>query len=154
MKNECFLANTRSLFSWLGTLNGVKGRTSDFLQRQTWHANFKCGALCKVRQLKLERLNHRFLMWLAAKTQRGFPSLDYQSLMDHFRCQSVKARMMQADITFMRSIFSGRIACIELVSKFSLVAPVRRSRHTGLFHVPFGRVNAVKRSLLSDCLAC
>ena len=96
---------------------------------------------------RLERLNHRFLMWLAAKTQRGFPSLDYQSLMDHFRYQSVKARMMQADITFMRSIFSGRIDCIELVSKFSLVAPVRRSRHTGLFHVPFGRVNAVKRSL-------
>ena len=43
-----FKANSRSLFSWLGTLDGVKGQTSDFLQRQTWHANFKCGALCKI----------------------------------------------------------------------------------------------------------
>ena len=96
---------------------------------------------------RLERLHHRFLMWLAAKSHGRCPSLDYQSLLDHFRCQSVKARMTQADIAFMRSIFSGRIDCIELVSKFSLVAPVRRSRHTGLFHIPFGRVNAVKRGM-------
>ena len=96
---------------------------------------------------RLERLNHRFLMWLAAKTQRRCPSLDYDSLLDHFKCQSIKARMTQADITFMRSVFSGRIDCNELVAKFSLATQVRRSRHTGLFHVPFGRVNSVQRGL-------
>ena len=96
---------------------------------------------------RLERLNHRFLMWLAAKTQTRCPSLDYDSLLDHFKCQSIKARMTQADITFMRSVFSGHIDCNELVAKFSLATQVRRSRHTGLFHVPFGRVNSVQRGL-------
>ena len=96
---------------------------------------------------RLERLNHCFLMWLAARTQDRRPSLDYGSLLEHFKCQSIKSRMTQADITFLRSVFGGRIDCHELVAKFALSAQVRRSRHTGLFHVPFGRVNPVQRSL-------
>ena len=49
--------------------------------------------------------------------------------------------------SLMCSIFSGRMDCHELVAKFSLVTQVRRSRHTGLFRVPFGRVNAVNCGL-------
>ena len=55
--------------------------------------------------------------------------------------------MIQSDVTFLRSVFSGRIDCTELVAKFGLSTQVRRSRHTGLFHVPFGRVNTVQRGL-------
>ena len=105
-----------------------------------------CGAAV-THMARLERLNHRFLMWLAARTQDRCPSLDYGSLLEHFSHQSIKSRMAQIDITFLRSVFSGRIDCPELVAKFGLTAQARRSRHTGLFHVPFGRVNAVQRGL-------
>ena len=92
---------------------------------------------------RLERLQHRFLMWLGAHTHSRVP-MDYDSLMTHFRCPSVKARFTQADIRFLRSAFSGRLDCNELVPMFRLLAPVRRSRHTGLFSVPRGRVNTVQ----------
>ena len=96
---------------------------------------------------RLERLNHRFLMWLAARTQVRCPSLEYVSLLEHFKCQSIKSRMILADITFLRSVFSDRIDCSELVAKFALSVQVRRSRHRALFNVPFGRVNSVQRGL-------
>ena len=94
---------------------------------------------------RLERLQHRFLMWLGAKTP-GQCSMDYASLTEHFHCASIRARFAQADVMFVRSVFSGRIDCAHLVSAFALLAPGRRSRQTGLFSVPFGRVNTVKNS--------
>ena len=48
----------------------------------------------------------------------------------------------------MRSVFGGHLDCEQLVSMFSLSVPARRSRHTGLFHVPPGRVNSVQRCFL------
>ena len=94
---------------------------------------------------RLERLQHRFLMWLGAKTNGQCP-MDYVSLAERFRCASIKARFAQADVLFVRSVFSGRIDCAQLVTTFALLAPNRRSRQTGLFSVPFGRVNTVKNS--------
>ena len=72
--------------------------------------------------------------------------MDYAELLRHFRCPSIKARFVRADVRFVRSVFSGRLDCNHLVSKFALLVPGRRSRHTGVFHVPFGRVDTVKRS--------
>ena len=92
---------------------------------------------------RLERLQHRFLMWLGAHTDSRI-AMDYESLVTHFRCSSIKARFAQADIRFMRSTFNGRLDCNELVPMFALLAPGRRSRHTGLFSVPRGRVNTVQ----------
>jgi len=98
---------------------------------------------------RLERLQHRFLMWLGCRTQRRCPALDYASLLKHFKCQSIKARFIQADITFLHSVFRGRLDCKNIVSMFHLSAPTRRTRHTGLFRVPGGRVNSVRSSFLS-----
>ena len=94
---------------------------------------------------RLERLQHRFLMWLGAKTHGQCP-MDYASLTEHFRCASIKARFVQADVLFLRYVFSGRLDCTDLVTTFTLRVPGRRSRQTGLFSVPFGRVNTVKNS--------
>ena len=79
---------------------------------------------------RLERLQHRFLMWLGAKTH-GRCSMDYAELLRHFRCPSIKARFVQADVRFVRSVFSGRLDCNHLVSKFALLVPGRRSRQEG-----------------------
>ena len=96
---------------------------------------------------RLERLQHRFLMWLGAKTHERC-SMDYAALSRHFQCPSIKARFVQSDVRFVRSVFGGRLDCSYLVAKFALVVPGRRSRHTGVLNVPFGRVDTVKRSYL------
>ena len=74
--------------------------------------------------------------------------MDYSSLLKHFKCPSIKARFTKNDLAFMNSVFCGKLDCVQLVSMFNLSVPTRRSRHTGLFHVPPGRVNAIQRSLL------
>ena len=70
-------------------------------------------------------------------------------LLEHFKCQSIQSCMIQADITFLRSVFSDRIDCSELMAKFASSVQARRSRHRVLFNVPFGRVNSVQRGLFT-----
>ena len=93
---------------------------------------------------RFERLQHRFLIWLASNTRHRCPSLEYDSLLSHFRVPSIKARLVQTDLVFLYNIFHNRLDCPHLTSLFGLATPARRSRHTGLLHVPFGRVNTVK----------
>ena len=99
---------------------------------------------------RLERLQHRFLMWLGARTQPSCPPLDYQSLLNMFGCESVKARLTQSDLMFVRSVFGGRLDCADIVNMFPLSVPGRRTRRPALFHVPrgSGRVDSVKRGFL------
>ena len=99
---------------------------------------------------RLERLQHRFLMWLGSATQATYPSLDYLSLLDMFKCQSIKARLVRADIVFARSVFGGRVDCADILGMFPLAVPGRRTRRPELFHVPrgCGRVESVKRGFL------
>ena len=40
---------------------------------------------------RMERVQHRFLMWLGRKTQPRCPSMDYTALLNHFKIQSIKA---------------------------------------------------------------
>ena len=99
---------------------------------------------------RLERLQHRFLMWLATKTQETCPPLDYETLMNHFGCASVRSRLTQVDLMFMRSVFSGNVDCADIVGMFPLSVPGRRTRRPELFHVPCGsgRVDTVRRGFL------
>ena len=97
---------------------------------------------------RLERLQHRFLMWLGSRTRVACPSLDYASLLSLFGCESVKSRFTRTDVSFMRSVFSGRLDCPDIVAMFSLSAPIRRMRRPELFHVPWARVDTVKRGFL------
>ena len=96
---------------------------------------------------RLERLQHRFLMWLGAKTQQTPPRMDYHSLLQYFKTDSIKARLIHADIMFLHNVFHHRIDSDHLLSMFGLNVPGRRNRRTGLFHIPYGRVNTVKNSL-------
>ena len=83
---------------------------------------------------RLEKLQHRFLMWLGAKTHERC-SMDYAALSRHFLCPSIKARLVQSDVRFVWSVFGGRLDCNYLVAKFALLVPGRRSRHTGVLNV-------------------
>ena len=104
---------------------------------------------------RFERLQHRFLMWLASNTQVRLPSLEYESLLSLFKLPAVKARFIQSDLLFLHAIYHHRLDCAHLTSIFGLATPSRRSRHTSLFHVPFGRVNTVKSAFPSRIpIAC
>ena len=84
-------------------------------------------------------------MWMTGRTQEC--PLDHSSLLQHFRYPLIKACFIQNDLAFMNTVFCGKLDCVQLVSVFSLPVPTRRSRHTGLFHVPPGRF-AIQRGLL------
>ena len=58
------------------------------------------------------------------------------------------SKLKKSKSKFMRSVFSGRLDCPDLVAMFSLSAPSRRSRRPELFHVPRGRVDSVRRGFL------
>ena len=99
---------------------------------------------------RLERLQHRFLMWLGSMTQTCCPPLDYASLLELFGCASIKTRLIRCDLMFARSVLSGRLDCTEIVCMFPLSVPCRRTRRPELFHVlrGGGRVNSVQRGFL------
>ena len=86
----------------------------------------------------------RGLLWLASNTRHRCPSLECDSLPSHFRVPSKKARLVQTDLVFLYNIFHNRLDCPHLTSMFGLATLARQSRHTGLFHISFGRVNIVK----------
>ena len=91
---------------------------------------------------RLERVQHKFLMWLACRT-RGtdrFVSLEYPRLLTAFNISTLEARRVQFDLIFLRNIFAGRISSSFLVGCFGLHVPQRATRQVTLFHVPFARV--------------
>ena len=113
------------------------------------YASVTWSGAAKTHLVRFERLQHRFLMWLASSSQGRCESLDYDYLLAYFKTTSIKARFTQTDIFFMRNVFHRKIDSDHLTSLFGLTVPGRRSRHTGLFNVPFGRVNTVKSSFLT-----
>ena len=62
------------------------------------------------------------------------------SLLQYFKADSIKARLIHADIMFLHNVFHHRIDSDHLLSMFGLNVPGRRNRRTGLFHIPYGRV--------------
>ena len=69
--------------------------------------------------VRLERLQHCFLMWLGAKTQRNCP-MDYRSLLQTFKTESIKARLIHTDVMFLYQLLHHRTDCAYLVSMFGL----------------------------------
>ena len=93
-------------------------------------------------------MQHRFLTWLKYQTHTAGTTGNYESLLAFFQCTSIRSRFAQADVTFVRSVFSGRLNCSNLVAMFPLSAPSRRLRRPVVLHVPHGRVNSVRRGFL------
>ena len=68
----------------------------------------------------------------------------FRVFLNRFGLCSIKSRFVQTDLSFLVNVYRNRIDCPYLMAIFGLAVPNRRSRQTGLFHVPFGRVNTVK----------
>ena len=109
---------------------------------------------------RIERVQHKFLLWLDYHSGVTSSSLDYSDLLIKFRMISLRSRRCQHDLLFLRNLYGGRIDSQYLLSQFSLAAPQRIGRHTVLFDVPFARVESVLNGLfvrlpkaLNACLA-
>ena len=97
---------------------------------------------------RLERVQHKFLIWLAARARGtdGVSDLDYHSLLAYFSVTSLESRRNQFDLVFLKSLFSGTTDSSFLLSCFSLSAR-RLTRKPSLFYVPFARVSTVKTGM-------
>ena len=96
---------------------------------------------------RIERVQHKFLLWLNAHVHRSSQSLAYDALLTRYSFIALEKRRCQHDMVFLASIFRHSIDCDVLRASFGLSAPVRSTRQLSLFHVPYGRVETVKRSL-------
>ena len=96
---------------------------------------------------RLERVQHKFLKWLASNSDRPIDSVDYHVLLSHFNVRSIRSRLAQHDLMFLFHIHRGTIDCPDLVSAFGLSVPQRLTRSLSLWHAPRGRVNTVQRNV-------
>ena len=98
---------------------------------------------------RLERVQHKFLMWLASNSDNPIDSIDYRTLLSHFNVRSIKARFAQYDLMFIFHIHHARIDSPDLLRAFGLSVPRRPTRSLALWHVPFARVNTVLRDVFT-----
>ena len=100
----------------------------------------------KTHLKRLERIQHKFLLWLAARAGGADrpASLEYSHLLSFFNILSLEARRTKFDLLYLRNIFSGGIDSSFLLSCFALHVPSRMTRKINLFSVPYARVATVK----------
>ena len=57
---------------------------------------------------RLEKAQHKFLIWLAVNSNRPSDSLDYSHLLRHFDVLRINQRLVQHDLTFLHGVFGDR----------------------------------------------
>ena len=87
------------------------------------------------------------LQWLATHSTKPSRSLDYHHLLSHFGVLSVRNRLVQRDLTYLHSVFSGRINSAEILGMFGLCAPARRTRGRAILREPTARVETIRSGL-------
>jgi len=107
----------------------------------------------KSHLVRVESVQHTFLMWLAHNTDEGCPSLAYDRLLSFYGLQSLHARRVKCDVLFLYKVFRGYIASSHILQSFAIHVPPRTTRIASqtLFHVPFGRVACVSGGLFVRC---
>ena len=101
------------------------------------------GGAAKVHLKRIERVQHKFLLWLCSRCRVTNVSFEYAELLRYFGMNTLAARRVQHDLMFMRNIQNQSVDSSFLLGCFPLAAPTRTLRAQVLFHVPHGRVNTV-----------
>ena len=108
------------------------------------------GGAAKSHMGRLERVQHKFLMWIAHRSRNvDTRSLNYEQLLKAFDVPTIKARCLQYDLVFLRNVYSGQVDSPHLLNCFPLHVPARATRSLTLFAVPYARVNAVKSGVFN-----
>ena len=116
------------------------------------------GGAAQTHLERLDRIQHKFLMWLAAHVHTSRPSitLSYHDLLTLFKIGSLSQRRYQYDVCFIHKIIMGKIDSAFLLGSLPFHVPQRRTRGALrlMFLVPFGRVETVKRGVFVRALHC
>ena len=96
---------------------------------------------------RLDRVQHKFLIWLAVNSNRPSVSLDYSHLLHHFNVLSIKQRLAKNDLSFLHGVFGGRIDCGDVLGMFGLAVPARVTRTRHVLNVPTARVDTIKNGM-------
>ena len=96
---------------------------------------------------RIEKIQHKFLIWLCGRCRITNVSLDYVNQLQYFGLASLKSRRLQYDLLFIRNLYKHKINSSYLLESFPLAAPSRALRNPVIFHVPYARVNTVKASM-------
>ena len=107
------------------------------------------GGAAKCHLVRVERVQHKFLMWLACRTGHVGASLEYGDLLASYNVLHLGARRAQHDVLFLLKVFKGFIASSFLLQCFGLHVPARPARtvNRSLFCLPFARVGTVQAGL-------
>ena len=98
---------------------------------------------------RLEKVQHRFLVWLARNSDRPSNTTDYCALLSYFNVRSIKSRLAQYDLMFLFHVHRSCIDSPVLLASFGLAVPARSTRSFVLWSVPRGRVNTVQRNVFT-----
>ena len=96
---------------------------------------------------RVDRVQHKFLMWLITRLNHGHSSLLYPDLLRYFKITTLASRRVQHDLLFIRNILKNRIDSEKLLSSFSLRVSARSTRSQCLLAVPRARVRTVECGL-------
>ena len=110
------------------------------------YASVVWGGAADVHTNRIERVQHKFLMWLCCRCCKTDVSLEYNVLLNHYGMTPLKARREQHDLMFIRNVHRHVVNSSYLLERFPLAVPTRHLRNMILFHVPFARVNTVRNS--------
>ena len=83
----------------------------------------------KSHTVRVDRVQHKFLLWLNSHCNIPCQSLSYSALSRHFGVPFLSSRRVQHDLLFLKGLFAGKINSPELLGKFPCMClPDRRAR--------------------------
>ena len=140
------------------SLQGVRGRYGKSGVITAYYANVRAvleygsvvwsGAACSHLQ-RLERIQHKFLCFLAGTRRDRFDMSDYDSLCLSYKVCKLEKRRSALDLSFLHGVLSGRTESPLLLSQLSLRIPVRATRNPEFLFVPACRTVATRSALFS-----
>ena len=98
---------------------------------------------------RLDKIQHKFLIWLASISTKQSQNLEYAHLLTLFKIPSLTMRRKQYDIFFVHKILAGKIDSAFLLGSFPLHVPARNTRAMAntFMHVPPGMKETVKQGV-------
>ena len=102
----------------------------------------------KSHTVRVDRVQHKFLMWLNSHCNIPCQSLSYSALSHHFGVPFLSSRRVQHDLLFLKGLFTGKINSAELLGKFPLHVPSRSTRTIPLFAESRARITTVQSGLV------
>ena len=101
----------------------------------------------KSHAVRLDRVQHKFLVWLAVNSNSPSASHDYGHLLNHFKVLRISARLAQHDFMFLHGVFGGRIDSADVRAMFGLAVPARPTRSRPILYVPMARVETIRNGM-------